>query len=224
MRLIRALQSGGVATLQAADAWGVWRRPDRRSRMIGTLPGVEVDVLRVQDRLKPLGAGLPLTLVWHGPVDHPVARKSAPSSLTAPSDASYRSVLENLIIRCLEPTRRDGIRRTIAAYRRDFLAVQQSTTNLTMNWDRLRSGDAIRGRQPSDPLEPALQKVQAERALAAIDAVLTSNDRAFLNGLVNTQAKKPELARRFGIRAGLIDAKALALLRRIASVYKIDLD
>lgn len=109
-RLLRALQGGGVAAAQTADSWGIWRRPDRRSRMIGTLSGADVDVLRCQGRLRPLGETGPVILVWQGPVDPVGTGRSGSDIFEQIERQSSYSALEHLILNSQDPHKREAIR------------------------------------------------------------------------------------------------------------------
>ena len=220
-RLLRALQGGGVAAPQSADTWGIWRRPDRRSRMIGTLPGAEIDDLRCRGQLKRLGGSVSETLVWHGPV-HPVRiNATGPEILEQIDLTSSRSALEHLILNSPGPQRREAVRQIAMAYRQDHALALEPAAHVTMNWQRLQSGESARTGYRHDLMMRGAQTVRARQARARIDAVLSLEDRAFLSQLIVNEASKIELARRFSMRAGLIDAHAIAVLRRVADVYGI---
>ena len=64
-RILRALQRGGLTAKRQGDEWAVWRSYDRRRRIIGTLSGAEVDVLRLNDCLVSDPAASPKGLIWN---------------------------------------------------------------------------------------------------------------------------------------------------------------
>jgi len=220
-RLLRALQGGGVAAPQTADSWGIWRRPDRRSRMIGALPGAEIDVLRCRGQLKLLGGSVPETLVWHGPVNPVRISATGPEILEQIDRKSSRSALEHLILNSPGPQRREAVCRIAMAYRQDHALALEPAAHVTMNWQRLQSGDSTRPGYQHDPMMRGIPSVRARQAQAKIDAALSLEDRAFLGQLIVHEASKIELSRRFSTRAGLIDTHAIAVLRQVADVYGI---
>lgn len=69
-RLLRALQRGGVTAPIKTNLWAVWRTPDRRRRIAGTLLGGEVDLHRVYGDLVPHTANAGPVLHWCADADY----------------------------------------------------------------------------------------------------------------------------------------------------------
>ena len=93
-RLKRALQRGGVTARVRDDTWGVWRSRDRRGRMIGTVSGADIDLLRLRNCLKPLGDHRPPILIWSGPID---AHESVDAAVAKDLTRPVRSLLDGLL-------------------------------------------------------------------------------------------------------------------------------
>lgn len=110
-RLVRALQRGGVAAEVRRDMWGVWRDHDRRRRMIGTLPGREIDVLILSENLKSEDDPYQVVLSWDQNSDKTIP----PDSFTTIS----RPLLNHLVLKSQSPTLRQAFLRAVKAYRRD---------------------------------------------------------------------------------------------------------
>jgi len=64
-RLVRVLQRGGVTARIRPDVWGIWRATDRRRRCVGSLLGREIELMKLNEQLKPLGALSPAVWVWN---------------------------------------------------------------------------------------------------------------------------------------------------------------
>ena len=63
-RLLNALYRGGVTSETTSDQWSVWRGRDQRYRQIGTVPGANIDLLRLHSILMPAGSSGRCVLMW----------------------------------------------------------------------------------------------------------------------------------------------------------------
>jgi len=79
-RLVRALQRGGVTAEIRPDIWGVWRGRDRRRRMIGELPGREIDLLKLNAHLTPVGDPYHVVMTWNQTAGRRAPFKIEPSA------------------------------------------------------------------------------------------------------------------------------------------------
>ena len=143
-RLIRALQRGGIAASTGDDRWRVWRSQDRRGRVIGTLSGAEIDILRLRNDLKPLGKEEDQLLVWAGQQAECASLAAAVPELLPPVEAHVRSLLEMLIANCASAALRTRIRRACQAYIQDLEDADLGAST-TMNWDGLARGRLAKG-------------------------------------------------------------------------------
>ena len=217
-RLRRALQRGGVTPRVRTDTWGVWRSQDRRGRMIGTVSGADIDLLRLRQCLKPLGDKLPLPLVWTGPIDEMATSDTAnvAGALTNPA----RSLLDLLLRDRVSPMQRDRIRQACQAYLADLEQIASGGSHVTMNWDRLSLVDKTH-RGDHVPRAATSQKLsQARGRLSALAQTLSEADLRFLEGLVLREETRTVLARRFALRAALADQRGLSVLRALLSAYE----
>ncbi|MEM9055542.1 MAG: hypothetical protein AAGB16_09480, partial [Pseudomonadota bacterium] len=98
-RLIRALQRGGCTIDIGNDQWGVWRRHDRRGRMIGTLPGADIEIMRVRSELSELAGRDEPTLVWTGSCQDIPAVSISSDALQSDTDSLPSRTLLDCILR-----------------------------------------------------------------------------------------------------------------------------
>lgn len=120
LRLIRALRRGGVTAKLTKQGWGVWRRPDRRSRRIGSFTGAEIDVLRLYD-----------CLIWAAPSSNQVLSWRSPNAesmacvedlIAANKDPSReRACLDHLILSHRDVSARWRLAQTARGFRRDAM-------------------------------------------------------------------------------------------------------
>lgn len=110
-RLVRALQRGGVAAEIRGDMWGIWRDPDRRRRMIGIMPGGEIDLLKLSENLKFENDPCRVVLSWNQNSDKTIPLNS-PAAISFP-------LLNRLILSSQSPALRQAFARAVSAYRRD---------------------------------------------------------------------------------------------------------
>ena len=216
-RLLRALQRGGVAASSGADTWYIWRSQDRRGRIIGSLSGAEVDILRLRNDLTPFGDGEYQVLIWTG---NRVKRDSAASA--APSFAPLtnhenRSLLEMLIANCASQALRTQIRDACQSYRNDLEAVSRGNST-TMNWDGLARGRLTKGQRKNASFDPRTDK-SSESRLAKLTNVLGRDDRAFLQKLVVKEASRSSIAKDIAMRPALVEQKGMSILRNLIGVY-----
>jgi len=118
-RLIHALQRGGVTCRIRADTWGVWRGTDRRRRMIGTLIGGEVDVLRLNGDLRAIDTSERLVFAW--------SEVRAPRALSCEPIAEP-PLLDHLILRCPSRDDREHILAGVSAFRDAAQAESSAST------------------------------------------------------------------------------------------------
>lgn len=220
VRLLRALQGGGITSPIERDLWGVWRGRDRRRRMIGTLTGAEIDVLRLQSRLAPFGDEVPPILVWSGavaasedagPGDAHVLRE-APIYATGPA-------LEHLISRCGDPAQRAGYRILVERYRTDHEASSAAGQMPGMNWQGLALGGRVQGGHRSTGHLGIQHAAEARARLARIRRDLSDEELSLIDGLILREESKAVLAKRLQVRQALVERRAIAALRALERVY-----
>lgn len=219
-RLIRALQRGGVVAQIEPDRWGVWRGRDRRGRVIGTLSGAEIDVLRVRESLKPLGDGTPPIFVWSTSVlETPLATPSADRLETEPRIVAG-PLIELMISRAHDTDLRELIRDTARRYRADAERAAGAGTVRGMNWDGLALGGKVdggvgyaelgtrRGRRSGDKVQQTLRKCLDGETLELLDRLILSGDT------------RVQLVKRFGGRPALMERRAMAAVRDLHQTYR----
>lgn len=219
-RLLRALQGGGITSPIERDLWGVWRGRDRRRRMIGTLTGAEIDVLRLQSRLAPMGDETLPILVWSGalapsgdigPGDARVLR-SAPIYATGPA-------LEQLIAQCRDPAQRVGYRTLVERYRADHEATSAAGQMPGMNWQGLALGGRVQGGRVSAGHQGIHHVAEARARLARIRRDLSDEELTMIDALILREETKAALAKRLQVRHALVERRAIAALRALERVY-----
>ena len=218
-RLLRALQRGGVAASSGADTWNIWRSRDRRGRIIGSLSGAEVDILRLRNDLKPVGDGEDQVLMWTGiPVERDRAASAAPS-LAPFANYQNRSLLEMLIANCASLTLRTQIRDACQSYRNDLETVSRGNST-TMSWDALARGRLTKGQRKIAGFEPRTAK-SSESRLAKLTNVLGRDDHTFLQKLVVKEASRSSIAKSYAMRPALVEQKGMSILRTLIAAYGV---
>ena len=217
-RLIRALQRGGVAARTQEDTWSVWRSQDRRGRIIGTLSGADVEVLRLRSALKPFGAEAHGVLIWAGCPTETTGKAAVAPDLAIPSSPHARSLLEALIANCASQALRSGIRKACQSFLADLEAIDRSGNSKTMNWDALAQSRSIKSQRK----DPGYRPPQARGAKARIEALrstLGDDDFGFLMKLVAREASRASIAKYFGLRPVLAEQRGMAILGRLVTAY-----
>lgn len=218
-RLIRALQNGGVAAPVRPEEWGVWRHPDRRGRIIGVLLDREIERLQLRGHLKPLGIG-GAPLIWSGPAIALAAdtdKLGQPVRLD-PTVGVTPIYIDALILKQSAPVFRAGLRRAVQAFRQDMQAAAVSSGVVTMNWSRFHAHDKAAGTRHDHGFAYSPAQRSARSRLAAVERAMPISDFNFLTHLVCAEASKTWLAKHHDMRVGLVDARALKLLRLLISV------
>lgn len=220
-RLIQALQRGGVAAPLARDQWGVWRGTDRRRRQIGTLAGRDVELLRLQGSLAPLGDFDPPILVWSGAIEPSAPSTGGVRVLKASAVFEDRPLIEQVVSNCSDLTTRSSYRTFIQAYRADEACLARGEQVPGMNWTGLALGGRIQGGRPKDDYRGSADIAGAKRRFDGIARLLPEDELRFLNSLVLANLTKSKLAKQFQIRSSLLERRAIAVLRTVtqASIY-----
>ncbi len=98
LRLVRALQRGGVTAEIRPDIWGIWRGQDRRRRVIGELAGGEIDLLKLRQRLTAAGDPYREVLKWN--------QNACQCATPEVNSRHLPPLLDRLILSCPSPARR----------------------------------------------------------------------------------------------------------------------
>ena len=219
MRLLKALQRGGVAASTGDDTWRIWRSQDRRGRVIGTLSGAEVDILRLRNDLKPLGKDEDQVLVWAGKRSEIANTAAGTPDLLPPAEAHARSLLEMLIANCASRFLRARIRKVCQAYIQDIEEADRGAPT-TMNWGSLVKGRLVKGQRRASGFNPP-SSAAAKQRLAKVSDMLMDADRAFLGKLVVREASRSSIAKAFAIRPALAEQKGMSVLRQLMQIYGV---
>ena len=218
-RLIRALERGGIASQIERDAWGIWRGRDRRCRMIGKLSGAQVDLLRMQKSLAPLGEEVPPILIWTGPQQSSETPASNGTALERILVDGRGSLLQHIISKCRDPALRRSYRRAAQGYLLDIEQIEQPERSPGMNWNALALGGRIDGGRFSTDLKISKEQAPARARLSKLKHRLPAEDLSLLDGMVLRDETRSALARRFATRPSIIERRALSVLRALSSVY-----
>ncbi|MFN3212533.1 MAG: hypothetical protein ACE37M_05485 [Henriciella sp.] len=219
-RLVRALQRGGVAAKTQADAWSVWRSTDRRGRIIGSLSGADIEVLRLRNDLRPFGAESNQVLIWAG---RRTDNKNAPfqaTDLVAVPQPYARSLLEMLMTNCASQSLRERIRKACQQFTSDLEVMDRSGNAATMNWRGLAQGRRGKG-QSVIPGRGNSHAQAARGRLAQVHSVLGDDDLSFLLKLVVREASRSTIAKAFALRPALAEQRGLSILRSLADTYGV---
>jgi len=219
-RLTRALQRGGVVAQIRPEAWGVWRGRDRRGRMIGTLSGAEIDILRLRGDLKPIGGTESKVLIWAGPPPAPTESAPVSPDLSEGEKTARRSLLESLLLGHRVASERARIRSACQSYFEDLELVLSAGPHTTMNWAAFDSGDRIKSARLLDPLQRTRQQQRAKARLATVQSELNTDDFEFLQKLLRNDMTRGAFARTYRQRPALIDRRALHILRVLLETYR----
>lgn len=219
-RLVRALQSGGMAVQIGVDRWGVWRRRDRRGRMIGVISGADIDVLRIRSALQQWGDGQPSILLWNKSVHDPPPAAPSASCLATRQPVTSGPLIELILSRCHDRDLRRLIRKTAQMYRADIECAAQTGGTHGMNWDGLALGGRVDGGRGDREPGPAPQAMRAQAALNAIRAHISGERIELLDRLILSLDSRAQLAKRIGGRPSLMEPRALAAIRALHEVYK----
>ena len=218
-RLIRALQRGGIAASKGDDRWRVWRSQDRRGRVIGTLSGAEIDILRLRNDLKPLGKEEDQLLVWAGQQAECASLAAVAPELLPPAEAHVRSLLEMLIANCASAALRTRIRRACQAYIQDLEDAERGAST-TMNWDGLARGRLAKGQRRASGFNPP-SSAAAKRRLDKVSDQLADDERTFLEKLIVREASRSSIAKAFAMRPALAEQKGMSVLRQLMQIYGV---
>lgn len=217
-RLIRALQRGGVTAELRPDLWGVWRASDRRGRVIGTLSGADIDILRLQQNLKPLGNELPTVLIWSGAIE--VEPNAQPIDVNSLSDVDplNATLLEVILRKTMSPTIRDALRRACEWFRHDIEQAGQSGSHVTMNWDRLGAEASSSSLRHHTPIR-SQNRAAARRRLAQLADRFSEADFAILEQTVMRELSRTQLAKAHNLRPSVVERRASGILQALVDFY-----
>lgn len=190
-RLLNALYRGGVTAEVRPDLWAVWRGVDRRRRWIGSLPGAEIDLLRLHTFLRHKGAGHRSTLCWGSGGDGAVER--AMFVLTRPSNV--QPFLDRLILS-------GGLGRDRATFVETARRVQNDSCTRQEMSTPCHNSDAV-----------------CDRLGAVVDC-LSTEDCRFLHQIVNCRATKADLIGAFSLRPDALRSRAIGVLRSVSEIYQ----
>ena len=218
-RLRRALQRGGVTAQIRPEAWGVWRGQDRRGRMIGTLSGADIDIMRLRGELKPIGKSQSEILVWTGTKTPAISTHAIAPILDEPAKPSRLPLLESLLLGHHIPDERARIRSACQNYLADMEWVASGPGHTTMNWDAFNAGDRVKTAEARDPLQRTRQQRRARERLEMIRSQLGASDFEFLQKLLRNDATRGAFARAYQQRPALVDQRALSILRTLFEAY-----
>ncbi len=219
-RLIRALQRGGVASQVRTEAWGVWRTQDRRGRVIGHLNGTDIDILRFQNNLKPVGTESQVVLVWSGERELRSRPTDLETSTILEAPSPNLSVLEALFRKTPSPDIRARLRRGCEAFRNDLESASAVAGYLTMNWDRL--GAEARTHRPVCLQNPNIshESRAARTRLNQLAHQFTDLDLSILELTVMREVTRLQLAKAHGLRPVLAERRAQAILHDVSAFYE----
>lgn len=219
-RLLRALQRGGCTIDLGDDRWGVWRGQDRRGRVIGTLAGADIEVLRLRKEIAPLAGQDQFVFVWTGPqakretvtINADVLRDEA----RAPSP---QILLERILRNVPCPNMRRWLSQAAVDYREDVELASLSGASPGMNWRSLQTGTRIEGGKRSSEFARTHNSSDAQLRVKALASLFDQDELSFLNQMVICEAKRASFTKRLGLRPKLVEQQGLALLRRLAEAY-----
>ncbi|MEL6827757.1 MAG: hypothetical protein AAFN91_16030 [Pseudomonadota bacterium] len=189
-RLLNALYRGGVTSETTSDQWSVWRGRDQRYRQIGTLPGANIDLLRLHSILMPAGSSGRCVLMWR---DQACGVEAALGIMT--SSSSERPYIDQLIQYGELGETRSRLMLTARAFCQD--------SNVSPDMSEMGTS-----------AEAACER------LGYVTARLTIEDCRFLHQFLNGAATKSNLATQFSLRPDAVRTRAVSILRALTDVYR----
>lgn len=192
---MRALQRGGVTAEIRPDTWGVWRTKDRRRCTIGTLPGREIELMKLSEHLKVAANSDTVVWVWN--------RDTVPLTELALMEMNShppRPLLIDLILKCHAAMPRKTLSRAAISFRQDVARVRGN--------DKYRMEDE------------AGAEACASIRLSRVRDALSHEDHAFLDDMVLRKASKARLSKAFELRPAATVTKALDVLRELTQIYR----
>jgi hypothetical protein len=182
------------------------------------LSGADIEVLRLRNDLKPLGAEPNQVLIWTGRQSDNKPEPFQATHLTTEGQSHSRSLLEMLMANCPSQALRERIRKACQHFTADLEALDRSGNAATMNWRGLAQGRRAKG-------QSAIQEIGATHAEAArnrlshVHSVLGDDDLSFLLKLVASEASRSAIAKAFALRPALTEQRGLSILRSLVSIY-----
>lgn len=190
-RLVRALQRGGVTAEIRPEVWGVWRTKDRRRRMIGKLTGHEIELMKLDEYLKPSQGTCQRVWTW--------SEDGAPLEPSKTIVRAPRPLLHDVLSKSRSPQLRQAFSHAGKCFRRDI---------------KLVNGDA--DRQTKQCAEAVSD---AQTRLSRLRDMLSREDHTFLQALIMTDSSRLRLSKVYALRPDAIETKALSVLRVLTEVY-----
>jgi len=188
--------------------------------MIGTMTGVEIDLLRMREQLRRIGTDAPPRLVWSVVQNEDAKVAPNPSALLR-SQPSYKGPLIDLVIsRCHQRQLRTIIRETVRAYRADVDSARYSHAANGMNWAGLALGGKIQG-GCGVRFDRSFEQSRATATLKIIGDQLGSDQTQFLDRVLIKEQSRESLAQQYSIRPSLVESRALAALRELGEIYRV---
>lgn len=159
--------------------------------MIGKLPGHEIELMKLNEYLKPSRHICQEVWVW--------SESRAPIAPAKTDGSAVPPLLHAVLSKCQSPPLRQAFSRAARSYRQDIARV---------------SGDLNQhGKQHDVAVADACIR------LSRVHDALSEEDQAFLQALVLTGSSKSRLSRAFDLRPAAAETKALSVLRVLTNIY-----
>ena len=221
-QLIRALQRGGCAVQFTNHDWKVWRRPDRRGQAVGVLAAADIEMLRLQGDLAIAGGYEDGRLIWSGTVAPlPVGKRSSAALFEHECKPvkQCQPLLYRLLVAIPNPVENSRLAQAARDFAEDIERSQTSGRASGMNWQVLVTGTRIQGGTARTGGGRAAYAASSALRLEKLFALLGAQDFRLLERLVVETATRNAIARWRGMRPHEVQARALAVLRQLASAY-----
>lgn len=220
-RLIDIIRSGGSAEQIDATQWAIRRGRDRRGRIVGCLDAADIDPLRAENALKPLGSELNSVWIWSSapPVR---ARQHVDISgvETALTTLSRDTIFLAQVILLFPPLSRSDVIASVIAFQHDFCVIHMPHKQARMNWQALKYGTRVTGGIARQEPKMTIHVADARRRLGGVRRALSISDWQLLQRLCVHDWSQARFVRETGVAVAKLNQSARRVMIMLLDAYQ----